>query len=560
MVKSVPIKGSAHGQPIEAPSSVAFTTMGVKSSQFRGETSPFLIRRLNWARNKTQKLLPRLDRPLQQRHSAQRLTLRQRDLLTKIDNIANVASRWRWGLIVRAQFWVGNSRFFSWVKIGLAAALVIGAGASMSPSSARSRHYPGAEAEQKQSAQKKQPAEEPPPPAGPLFILISTDKQTISVYGKDGLYARGPVSTGQPDHPTPHGIFTILTKELYHASNIYSGAPMPFMQRITYSGVAMHEGVLPGYPASHGCIRLPHEFAKRMFDYTKGNERVIISRVDITPANISHPRLPVAKLMALPNGNFASGSAQILKNAIETTSAGSKVDIAIKPGDNEGSEGQAAQQLLNPLEFAKSMQEQAAKKAQEAATALTPLQRAADAKAREAKAAALELKKEELSHANAKSRLEFAVRYLEKVSGEQAIEKATAAKVAAEEKLKEAQDALEAAKRTKIAKEEEAAAAMAAFKEADNLKRAAADAVTTWNRRLEPLSIFISRKSQRLYIRQAYMKVFDVPIAIRDPQKPIGTHLFIAMPPAQEGSQTELRWLALTLPETATPSGDDFGG
>src|SRR3974377_621907 len=106
--------------------------------------------------------------------------------------------------------------------------------------------------------------EDPAAPEAPLFFVISLKKQQVSVYSPKGLYSQSPVSTGQPGHPTPMGIFTILNKELYHESNIYSGAPMPFMQRITYTGVAMHEGILPGYPASHGCIRMPREFARRM--------------------------------------------------------------------------------------------------------------------------------------------------------------------------------------------------------------------------------------------------------------------------------------------------------
>jgi lipoprotein-anchoring transpeptidase ErfK/SrfK len=133
--------------------------------------------------------------------------------------------------------------------------------------------------------------EEPAPPEAPLFFVISLSKQQVSVYSAKGLYAQAPVSTGQPGHPTPQGIFTILGKELYHHSTIYSGAPMPFMQRITYTGVAMHEGVLPGYPASHGCIRMPHEFAQRLFRMTAGNERVVITQQEIVPVEIAHPRL-----------------------------------------------------------------------------------------------------------------------------------------------------------------------------------------------------------------------------------------------------------------------------
>ena len=102
-------------------------------------------------------------------------------------------------------------------------------------------------------------------PSGPLFAILSISNQHISVYNSSGLVTRSKVSTGMPGHRTPMGIFTIIGRERYHSSNIYSGAPMPFMQRITWSGVAMHLGVVPGYPASHGCIRLPAGAAERMW-------------------------------------------------------------------------------------------------------------------------------------------------------------------------------------------------------------------------------------------------------------------------------------------------------
>ena len=98
-------------------------------------------------------------------------------------------------------------------------------------------------------------------PTGPLFAILSLSDQHISVYNSGGLVTRSKVSTGMAGHRTPMGIFTIIGRERYHSSNIYSGAPMPFMQRITWSGVAMHLGVVPGYPASHGCIRLPSDSA-----------------------------------------------------------------------------------------------------------------------------------------------------------------------------------------------------------------------------------------------------------------------------------------------------------
>src|SRR5262249_29330428 len=106
----------------------------------------------------------------------------------------------------------------------------------------------------KVNAEARKPA--PPPPAGPLTLTVSIANQKVTVYDKDQPIMEGPISSGTPSHPTPTGVFSVIQKERFHRSNIYSGAPMPWMQRITWSGVAMHQGVLPGHPASHGCIRL----------------------------------------------------------------------------------------------------------------------------------------------------------------------------------------------------------------------------------------------------------------------------------------------------------------
>ena len=180
-----------------------------------------------------------------------------------------------------------------------------------------------------------------------MFFIVSLGRQHVSVYSNDGLYARAPISTGMPGHPTPVGIFNILGKERLHHSNIYSGAPMPFMQRITWSGVAMHEGALPGHPASHGCIRLPHDFAKRMFGVTQGNERVIITRQDIAPAPFSHAKLPVPALLPEPGPDSMSISARILQNAL-ATSDGAAEKIAIKVDGGEGAAGRRNAETFKP--------------------------------------------------------------------------------------------------------------------------------------------------------------------------------------------------------------------
>jgi L,D-transpeptidase catalytic domain len=135
-------------------------------------------------------------------------------------------------------------------------------------------------------------------PNGPLQIIISIKDQRVSVYDNGALIARSSVSTGIPRHPTPLGVFSVIGKERWHRSNLYSGAPMPYMQRITPSGIALHAGILPGYPASHGCIRLKNDFAIRLWHLTKRGTRVIIARDDTRPVEIANPRLFKSKPQA----------------------------------------------------------------------------------------------------------------------------------------------------------------------------------------------------------------------------------------------------------------------
>src|SRR3569832_850751 len=137
-------------------------------------------------------------------------------------------------------------------------------------------------------------------PQGPLLISISIAQQKLRVYDANGLYAESPVSTGMPGHSTPMGVFSVIQKQKFHQSNIYSGAPMPFMQRITWSGIALHAGVVPGHPAAHGCIRLPAAFAGKMYGWTRMGARVIITPGGVTPANFSHPLLASVRVLPQP--------------------------------------------------------------------------------------------------------------------------------------------------------------------------------------------------------------------------------------------------------------------
>jgi peptidoglycan hydrolase-like protein with peptidoglycan-binding domain len=132
----------------------------------------------------------------------------------------------------------------------------------------------------------------------PLQIYVSKTEQTLTVYDGDQIVATSKVSTGKAGHTTPSGVFSILEKRKYHESNLYSNAPMPFMQRLTWSGIALHEGKVPNYPASHGCVRLPNGFAKSLFSMTERGAHVIITDDPVTPQTLSHselfvPRIPV---------------------------------------------------------------------------------------------------------------------------------------------------------------------------------------------------------------------------------------------------------------------------
>lgn len=126
---------------------------------------------------------------------------------------------------------------------------------------------------------------------GVLQIVVSKDRQSLSLYRDGAEIATSRVSTGKRGHDTPTGIFSILEKRRQHKSNLYSNAPMPFMQRLTWSGIALHEGAVPTYPASHGCIRLPGKFARSLFDMTGRGVHVVVSNAPVAPSRIVHDAL-----------------------------------------------------------------------------------------------------------------------------------------------------------------------------------------------------------------------------------------------------------------------------
>src|SRR5256886_1705359 len=191
-------------------------------------------------------------------------------------------------------------------------------------------------------------------PEGPLLIVASTTEQVAYVYRNGIRIARSSVSTGRPGHRTPTGVFTILEKEVHHTSSIYKGAEMPYMERVTWGGIALHAGDLPGYPDSHGCIRVTLELSKLLFGVTMKGATVIIADEHAAPAETVHPGLffaqsgevsePIAagQLKWNPDKS-ASGPASLLVSSADKTA------YVYRNGVEIGRAGVANPQLVLPL-------------------------------------------------------------------------------------------------------------------------------------------------------------------------------------------------------------------
>ncbi len=143
-------------------------------------------------------------------------------------------------------------------------------------------------------------------PQGPVLVLVSLSEQRARVYRNGVRIAEATVSTGRPGYETPPGVYTILQKAREHRSNLYDDAPMPFMQRLTWDGIALHEGRVPGYPASHGCVRLPGGFAEALFGLTTRGMTVVIVEASDGPALLASPPLaPPPAALATPREALA---------------------------------------------------------------------------------------------------------------------------------------------------------------------------------------------------------------------------------------------------------------
>ncbi len=132
-------------------------------------------------------------------------------------------------------------------------------------------------------------------PQGPIVVVVSVPDQMVTVYRNGVRIGVSTCSTGRPGHATPTGTFVILQKDVNHHSSLYDDAPMPFMERLTWGGVALHAGHLPGYPASHGCVRLPRAFAQLLYGITQLGTTVIIGDHNTVPADVLHSGLLISQ-------------------------------------------------------------------------------------------------------------------------------------------------------------------------------------------------------------------------------------------------------------------------
>lgn len=419
-------------------------------------------------------------------------------------------------------------------------------------------------------------------PERPLFAVVSIADQRISIYNHHGLVERSAISTGIAGHPTPKGVFTIIGRERFHRSNIYSGAPMPFMQRITWSGIAMHLGVVPGHPASHGCIRLPAGFAAKLWGLTRIGERVVISPHDLPPVEFAHPMLPTPKMLTLVEADKAAPAA-----------------------DSQQPASAAQPPLGNPRQYAERFKAKAAAEAAAAVKAVKEISAALGAKRHEAARAADELETAERAYASARAKAEAADKAYEAAavavgakqqdsllaaelkgseiidSGDaevsrlaKALSETTAAKAAAtiakassDAALAEATARLDAARTASAVKSAELADAVRQAGEATAAAAVAARAEKEAQLRMSPVSVLVSKKDRRIYVRQGLTPLFDAPASVRDPERPLGSHLYIAT--AAENDGASLKWTVLSMPiradepgpgRTKTASIDDQAG
>ena len=365
-------------------------------------------------------------------------------------------------------------------------------------------------------------------PPGPLQIVVSTGGQHATLYANGVRIEQTKVSTGTPSKPTPLGVFSVIEKDRWHRSNLYGSAPMFYMHRLTWSGVAMHEGMLPGYAASHGCIRMPTQFVSRLWNISKLGVRVVVARNDPAPYEFSHAKLftprqkpvadqisdlgPLERLRSSMAANEATTGLNrrpiVLAQATPLNDAARVPDIADQSPDEPKvttdvapPEGGAAR-LVGSTDSIEAPPPPAP--AEVEPTASRPLVTPPAAPQ------------------------DVAVPAVDAIESP-----ASAAAASASEPDKREYNGTEP------------------NKPAPPRNRAAEP-----NKRAGQVAVFISRAEKKLFVRQGFIPVFEMPIEIARPDQPLGTHVFTAMEVKDSGAR--MRWNAITMaPENPAHSVDN---
>jgi lipoprotein-anchoring transpeptidase ErfK/SrfK len=301
---------------------------------------------------------------------------------------------------------------------------------------------------------------------GVLTVVVSISKQQLTLYSDGRPIAHSRVSTGVPGHATPTGVFSVIQKDRWHRSNIYDNAPMFYMQRITWSGVAMHQGVVPNGPASHGCIRLPEAFARQMWGITKLGVRVIVTYGDVTPVAVSNDRLFALK----------HDTPEVQPESTPETEASSADKIRATYGVLETAQLQSGKGNTTASDASKSPWDTA-----------KPGDRALDAMA-----------------------------YAIGAQRESAV----------------------------IATDSKATSDAGKSRVANTATNTTVDELRPL--KPGPVSVFISRKEGKLFVRKGFEPVFDVPVTFERPDQPLGTHVFTAL--SFNDDNTTLRWNVMSMP------------
>jgi hypothetical protein len=375
----------------------------------------------------------------------------------------------------------------------------------------------------KQTRKSEKPQREASKPQGPLVIAISINEQKLKLYDANGFFAESPISTGMRGHPTPMGVFSVIQKQKYHRSNIYSGAPMPYMQRITWSGVAMHAGVLPGYPASHGCIRMPMAFAVKMWNWTRMGARVVVTPGEIAPSRFSHRLLPVFKIAPQPASPVEAQSNDPVGAKADKAAAPVEAKPDLRATIGHPDDPQAADAIPASLR----VQTHTADASDEAAASKVMSDAAPAGSSAE--------------------------------GGENATKSAAqpSAPAAAETPVKASDNAASPAGAQAGQPTDKTQATGDANKASDGRKDQTrlVDSKHDAPKRAGQIAVFISRKDSKLYVRQNFEPLFDAPVTIAASDRPLGTHVFTAE--VDKTDPNALHWSVVSLPGRGAKHLDD---